>query len=180
MNEPQILYSVNDIAKMLGVSRQWVHRRAQDNPAAPQPPFKTAAGGRNVMPLWLAVQLPQWRAFHASTTSVPNRDRYVSYSDHNAVNKVNNLTVTYKLWWRCTHDGGTMWWFSTPQGWWTSTDDGRTWQATGLQVRPADYHYYCVNSTGRPTTTMAAVLHSAAELRALSDDTSIDTLAGSA
>lgn len=163
---PPRLYAISEVAKTLGVTTNWLNNRLSRDPAAPRADFIVHTRGVHPMQLWSQGSVNRWCAYHASVDSVnaANR-RYIGYSDHNAVNRVGNLVATYKLWWRPACDGGTMWWFSTPQGWWTSIDDGVTWECTGLDVRPSDYHYVCVNGLARPTAGVAAVLRSVIAIR---------------
>ena len=167
MIEPQRLYSANEIARELGERRSWVHAQMKKVGAgAPQPPFVAITHGASPTLLWPESSLEHWRAYHASRNTVKKiADKYSTYSDHRAVNRVGSLAITWKLWWRCGYDGGTMWWFSTPQGWYTSSDDGRTWEATGLMVRPSDYHYFSVNGNAKPSPAVSAILHTIAEIR---------------
>jgi hypothetical protein len=163
---PPRLYTVSEIAKELGISRKWVHNRLSDKESkAPPAAFRVHTGGKDPMLLWTEQAVARWRAFYASVESIPSTGRFFEYSDHQAVNMVRNqVMVTWKLWWKNTWDGKAQWWFSTPNGWWTSDDDGRTWSDTGLMVRPQDYRYYAVNGNAKPSTAVAAVLRSALEL----------------
>lgn len=164
--EPQHLYTAAEVANFLGVKRAWIHNRLLDRRDAPVPEFSAVVAGRAPLLLWSADGVKRWQAFAASIDSVPlAARRRGSYSDHKAVNRVGRLTSTWKLWWRCAANGGTLWWFSTPDGWYTSGNDGRTWDKTESMERPPDYHYYCVNGSVIPAPTTAAVLRSATELR---------------
>lgn len=159
------LYNATEIGTMLGIGRDWVseHSRHGDAPPADYEWFR----GKTAMPLWSGASLGHWRAYHASGESTPRTTaRHVAtFSDHNAVNQMGPVTVTWKLWWRNTHDGGASWWFSTPRGWWVSEDDGRTWKPSETMVRPSDYRYYSVNGCVRPKGAVAAVLREAGKLR---------------
>jgi predicted DNA-binding transcriptional regulator AlpA len=164
---PPRLYTVSEIAKELGISRKWIHNRLSDKESkAPPAAFRVHTGGKDPMLLWTEQAVARWRAFYASTESIPSTGRFFEYSDHQAVNMVRNqVMVTWKLWWRNTYDGKAEWWFSTPVGWFTSDDDGKKWVDTQLMVRPQDYRYFCVNGNAKPTSTVAAVLRSALQLR---------------
>lgn len=163
MREPQRLYTANEIAKMLGVSRHWVleHFAEREGPA---PQFQAMRGKVGTY-LWTVESLDAWRAYHAGGGSVPSH-RTNGYSDHNAVNQVGPVTVTWKLWWRPRGDGMVQWWFSTPQGWYCSDDDGRVWRHAETMVRPSDYRYISVNDIVRDmSSATSAVLRSAHMLR---------------
>jgi hypothetical protein len=157
------LYGATEIGTILGLSRDWVlkHVRRGDGPPAEYEAMK----GKQCQALWSAASLSHWRAYHASGESLPRTNRYSNCSDHYAVNQMGPLAITWKLWWRNTHDGGTSWWFSTPQGWWFSEDDGVTWKPTESMVRPSAYHYYSVNGSVRPKGAVAGVLREAEKLR---------------
>jgi hypothetical protein len=167
VTEPARLYSAVDIAKILGVSRAWVHNRLRKNGStAPPPAFMAQIAGKNATLLWAENDLRRWSAYHASVESAPARGgKYSTYSDHRAVNYVRDVPVTWKLWWRCMPEGRVMWWFSTPAGWWTSENDGVSWVLTELDVRPTDFHYYSVNGNACPSGAVAAVLRTTTELR---------------
>lgn len=163
MSDPQRLYTANEIAKMLGMTRHWVlehHSRT----GAPQARFTAVRGSRMTL-FWTADALDHWRAYYAGADSIPRVQRTSGYSDHNAVNQVGNQTVTWKLSWRNTHDGGAMWWFSTPDGWYVSNDDGRTWDYADVMIRPGDYRYFHVTGNVNPARHVATVLRSATKLR---------------
>jgi hypothetical protein len=156
------LYGVAEVAAALGVDRAWVRRHITRG--APQPDFEAAAG-RKMMMLWTQASVDRWRAYHASELCLPITEHYASFSDHNAVNRVGRIEVTWKLWWRNTFDGGAMWWYSTPRGWYVSNNDGRTWEDADVMVKPGGYHYFAVNGNVTPQRHVANVLRSAAELR---------------
>lgn len=164
MSEPQQLFTVNEIAGIIGTSGRWMHHRLKTNPSAPRAEYTITSNRSGPILLWSQQGVMRWQAFHASCESTPPV-RFFSYSDHNAVNRVGGIDVTWKLWWRTVFDGGTQWWFSTPQGWWTSVDDGRSWQFTDMTVRPGDYRYQSVNANVMVRGAMAAVLRSAHALR---------------
>lgn len=157
------LYSAGEVGHILGVTRNWVLEHVARGKTPPAD--FVAVRGKVDQPLWTAASVDQWRAYHAGDASIPSHHRGASYSDHNAVNQVGPVTVTWKLWWRNTHDGGAMWWFSTPQGWYVSDDDGRTWDYADVMVRPGDYHYFSVNGSVIARGAVAAVLRSAAKLK---------------
>src|SRR6185295_9425955 len=100
--EPQRLYSANEIARELGERRSWVHAQMKKADAgAPQPPFVAITHGASPTLLWPESSLEHWRAYHASRNTVKKiADKYSTYSDHRAVNRVGSLAITWKLWWR--------------------------------------------------------------------------------
>lgn len=167
MHKPHRLYTTSDIAQLLGVRRSWVHNKIVKNAdSAPMPEFDVKTNGPAPLLLWTESGLRRWEAYYASLGSIPPRiSRHSAYSDHRAINRVGQLTVSWKLWWRCCFDGGTVWWFSTPQGWWVSENDGRDWRNAEAMIRPTDYRYHCVSSNAPPTPAIAAVLRSATRLR---------------
>jgi hypothetical protein len=167
MTEPERLYTAKEIADELGERQSWVHAQMKKvDVGVPRPSFIAKIHGNNLTLLWPATMMGHWRAYHASRNTVKRlADKYSTYSDHRAVNRVGSLAITWKLWWRTSYDGGTMWWFSTPQGWYTSTDDGQTWEATNLMVRPSDYRYFSVNGNAEPSPAVAAILHAVAGIR---------------
>lgn len=156
------LYSSGEIATLLGETRHWMTEHTPRK-GSPIPPFKRKHGG-GMQYLWTAENVDQWRAYHAGSESLPHRVLTNGFSDHNAVNRVANTTVTWKLWWQITADG-PVWWFSTPDGWWTSTDDGRSWSDARTMTRPSDYRYCSVNGIVTPNGAMASILRSTAALR---------------
>jgi hypothetical protein len=164
---PERLYTAKEVAEMTGVARKWVYNHA-GRAGAPRPQFEARYGGKDPIQLWTEDGVKHWYAYIASSDSMPQKAssrRFDNYSDHRAVNMIRGSMSTWKLWWRCTHDGGTLWWFSTPVGWWTSEDDGRTWSNTELDIRPNDYRYYCVNGSVTPKGALLGVLESATKLR---------------
>lgn len=162
--EPQRLYGPSEIATMLGLSRHAIVKQVEYT-GSPDPEYVIMRGGAPTM-LWSHAALDQWRAFLAGEGSIPRRDRYSGYSDHVAVNQLGPMTVTWKLWWSCTFDGGTRWWFSTPSGWWTSDNDGRDWNPhEGGMLRPTDNRYYSVMGNVRPRGALVGVLREVEKLR---------------
>lgn len=166
--EPRRLYTAPDIATMLGVSRNWIHMQMPNG--APKPDFVAQVRGGKLWQLWTSQGVDRWRAFHASEMSIPNTTRFISFSDHNTSNRLpggakGGHVITWKLWWQCSHDGGATWWFSTPQGWYVSNDDGETWTNTGLQVRPGEYRYYSIVGDAVPKPYVARILRSSERLR---------------
>lgn len=162
-NGPQRLYTANEVGKAIGMSRHWVLEHCERDGAVP--PEFTVMRGDLTQPLWSEGSLDRWRAYCAGESSLPKHSRYAGYSDHKAVNQVGPVTVTWKLWWRCLSDGGALWWFSTPKGWYASNDDGRTWSFTDTMIRPPGHRYYSVNADITPKGAVAAVLRSAEKLR---------------
>lgn len=172
------LYSITEIGRTLGVDRHSMHQYAE-RPGAPAADFEIYRG-KVAQELWTEASFDHWRAFFASQLSVPRHSKArpearrrpgtQPYSDHQAFNQVGPMVVTWKLWWRCTFDGGTMWWFSTPKGWWVSNDDGQTWDDADVMERPGDYHYFCVNGNVRPKPHVTNVLRSAEKLRQRLED----------
>jgi hypothetical protein len=164
--EPKRLYTTQEIADTLGVKRSWVHvhlRMARDG--VPLPDFIASTRGKHLGNLWTEQSLVRWQAYHAGTGASPTR-RYDGYSDHNAVNRIGPLTVTWKLWWQPAATGdSTTWWLSSPAGWWVSTDDGESWWCTELMIRPTDNRYISVNSCVKNGTVLANVLASIAGVR---------------
>lgn len=161
---PQRLYTSNEIAKVVGMSRYWVLDHCMR--AGAPPPEYTIVRGDQTQPLWSRASLDRWRAYHAGDASKPDHKNYSGYSDHNAVNRVGPTTVTWKLSWRNTYDGGAMWWFSTPKGWYVSNDDGATWDFADVMVRPTDYRYFSVTANAvSKGSAVAMVLRSATKLR---------------
>lgn len=167
MREPPRLYTTFEIAQALGVSRSWIHTHLRPKYSSPPPDFVAVArGGKNLNNLWTEASLVRWQAYHASTEPQSGIKRYSGYSDHNAVNMVGSLTVTWKLWWQPAPNGDSpVWWLSTPEGWWTSTSDGRMWVPTGLMTRPVDNRYVSVTGNVKPGTVVAVVLASIARVR---------------
>jgi len=167
MPNPQRLYTANEIAKHLGVTRRWLDIRL-NNETAPKPEFTARTGGKDPMLLWSKAGFDRWEVFHASASSVPaNVAKFTSYSDHKAVNRFSTqITVTWKLWFRAAGNGDTQWWFSTPDGWYISANYGANWRRTGLMVRPTEYKYHsiCVNSDDIMTPTTIRVVLRGAEL----------------
>lgn len=164
MSTPPIrLYGAGEIGTMLGLSRHWVIKH-YTHPDAPRADY-TTMHGTSVQSLWSAEALDHWRAFHAGEGSIPRNGRYTTFSDHHSVNHVGKIQVTWKLSWRCAHSGGVVWWFSTPDGWFTSSDDGRSWEMTGSMLRPSEYHYIYVNDVVRPSGAVAALLREVEKLR---------------
>lgn len=164
----ETLYTVSHVARMLGETEKWVHY-VRKNHGAPEPSYEAQISGGPVPAcLWNDTELDQWRAFHASQAWVPSvkirRRKVDPYSDHKAVNHVRSRAITWKLWWHNSFEG-PVWWFSTPQGWYNSNDDGRHWHLSGLDVRPEVFSYYAVNGTARPGGHVATILRSAANLR---------------
>lgn len=156
------LYGAKEVAAMLGTQLNWVLKHMRNG--GPPPDFCVQRGGK-MAPLWSPVSIDRWRAYHASSASLPKVERYLTFSDHNAVNQVGGLMVTWKLWWRNTYDGGAMWWFSTPDGWYVSDDDGRTWDFADTMVRPGGYHYFSVNGNVNPNRAVAGILRTAHQLK---------------
>lgn len=154
------LYTAAGIAEMLGTHRHWVLKSK-----GPEPDFQARFHGANPVMLWTERSVERWRAYHASPQSIPGGGRYTSYSDHRAVNQMGPTTVTWKLWWRPTFDGGTQCWFSTPVGWYVSEDDGENWRHTGAMDRPSDFTYVAINGNGTPTSWITIVLHRASKIR---------------
>lgn len=166
MPEPIRLYTVKEIADDLGVKRTWVNNRTglhTRDADAPQPEFTTFIGGKDPIMLWSETGVQHWHAYAASQSSRPKQLTRV-YSDHRASNTVGGSVITWKLWWRNGSDG-PMWWFATPDGWWTSEDDGVSWKRTGLMVRPEGWHYYSVIGSVKPSAAVASILRSATALR---------------
>lgn len=161
--EPERLYTANEVASKLGMTRHWVLEHST-RVGAPRAEFTTMRGSRS-QPLWTEFGVDRWRAYHAGDHSVPRHRKADGYSDHKAVNQVGPVTVTWKLAWRPTFDGGVMWWFSTPRGWYVSNDDGQTWDFADTMIRPGDYRYQCVNVTMNLTGHIGSVLRSAEKLR---------------
>lgn len=163
MAEPVRLFTAGEVGEVLGESRHWVRKQQLSSVNAPPPSFEMRRTEGVMVALWTEADLERWKAFHRGATWVPKPD---GYSDHNAVNQVGNLEVTWKLWWRPLPDGEVMWWFSTPRGWFVSIDNGRSWSDTDTLTRPGDYRYYHVNGnvTMQPSATKA-VLRSAEALR---------------
>lgn len=172
-SRPTRLYTANEVGRLFGTTRYWVlEHMARDG--SPPADFVIVRGSEQ--PLWTSASVDHWRAYFASGESVP-RHRIAApgvrrplaksppYSDHNAVNQVGPVTVTWKLWWRATRDGGTMWWFSTPDGWYVSNDDGVTWDDADVMIRPQGYRYQCVNGSVKPKRYVADVLRSVDKLR---------------
>lgn len=161
------LYTVLDIARELGQTKMWVHGRLVSSPNAPRPDFTANARGGTPILLWKRDSLPRWHTYKAGNETVSGNGHYAAYSDHRAVNKVGRISATWKLWWRNTHDGRMLWWFSTPVGWWISDDDGASWRNTGLFQRPGDYHYYRVNGnvTGEGMGVLSAAWRSTLPLK---------------
>lgn len=159
------LFTADDIAAILGVTRPWIHKHRTGYLEAQ---FVTTRKGKETR-LWTSDGVDRWRVYHAGSVPVSGTWRYGgAYSTHRAVNKVGRFEITWKLWWRSTPGGGTQWWFSTPRGWYTSIDDGRTWESTGLMVRPPDYRYISVVG-GRGMTI--PVLRTCENLRMRIEDT---------
>lgn len=164
MSEPVRLYTISEIATMLGVSRMWVQRH-HSAATAPSPEFvMPSIRGKQMSLLWTEESLDRWRAYRASPSVNPGNG-WGNFSDHNAVNQIGSTRVTWKLWWRPTSAGTMLWWFSTPRGWYCSEDDGTTWQPAETHVRPSDFRYICVGSSGQITPSVASVLRSAEKLR---------------
>lgn len=171
--KPTRLYTANEIGRLFSTTRYWVIEHMLRD-GSPPPDFIIVRGSEQ--PLWTAASVDHWRAYFASQESIP-RHRTAApgvrrplaksprYSDDNAVNQVGPVSVTWKLSWRATRDGGTMYWLSSPVGWWVSNDDGRTWDNADVMVRPQGYRYQFVNGSVRPPPHVAAVLRSADELR---------------
>lgn len=165
MSTPPIrLYGAGEIGTMLGLSRHWVIKH-YTHPDAPRADY-TTMHGTSVQSLWSAAALDHWRAFHAGEGSIPRNGRYTTFSDHHAVNHVGKIEVTWKLSWRCDYDGGTAWLYSTPEGWYISTDDGHSWEATGSMIRDREYRYMSVNGNVPPGSAVKAILRECQKLRA--------------
>lgn len=163
--QPKMLYSMEQVAQSLGVTKAWISKQVGKS-SAPPPDFQAQIKGGKIALLWTEVSMDRWRAFRASVDPIAPRVRkYSSYSDHNAVNAIAGSTITWKLWSRPMCDGGTLWWFSTPRGWYASNNDGVTWDFTDTMIRPVGYRYSCVNGSVTPTTSVAAILRSAGKLR---------------
>jgi hypothetical protein len=160
---PQRLYTANEVSKVVGMTRHWVLEHCART-GAPTPEF-TVMRGDLTQPLWTEGSLDRWRAYHAGDVSGPDHGRYSGYSDHNAVNQVGPVTVTWKLSWRCMYDGGALWLFSTPRGWYISNDDGVTWDFADTMVRPTGYRYFSVNANVNPGSTISRILRSCEKLR---------------
>lgn len=162
---PETLYPAVHVARMLGETTKWVHRCRHEK-GAPEPAYEAQLrGGPTPAILWTAAQLDQWLAFHASQSPNPRPNtRKNLYSDHKAVNNTKGQLVTWKLWWHNGY-GGPVWWYSTPQGWYNSNDDGENWWLTGLDVRPDHFTYFAINGDARPGGHLARMLRSAAVLR---------------
>lgn len=160
----EYLHSASEVAKLIGVPRRWVIEHSHGS--GPPPDFTAHRGARPMM-LWTDESVNRWRAYYMSETSTSGLRRFDSYSDHNAVNQVGSLTITWKLWWRNTHDGGAMWWFSTPKGWFVSNDDGRSWDFADVMVRPGDYRYISVNGSVNPSQHTLSIIRGVGHLRGL-------------
>ena len=157
------LYTANEVATLFGMTRHWVLEHMSRD-GAPEPEFEMMRG-KVAQPLWTVAGLDRWRGYFAGGKSIPRHRTGDAYSDHKAVNQVGPVTVTWKLWWRCTGDGGVLWWYSTPEGWYVSNNDGQSWDFTGTPIRPSDYRYYSVNTYDTVKGATSAVLRSADRLR---------------
>lgn len=157
------LFTVNEVAKELGVTRPWIHSRIR-NDDSPRADFTMAGRGCPQL-LWTETSLNRWRTYKDSGERVSGNSHYAAYSDHRAVNRVGRISASWKLWWRTTHDGNAVWWYSTPTGWWISDDDGRTWRNSGLWERPGDYRYCCVNDSVNADSASKAVQRNARKLK---------------
>lgn len=142
--EPPMLYSAIDVAEQLGVSRTWIFSH-MERPGSPPPAYRVQSKGSKISPLWTTRGVDNWRAYHARLLAPADRATAEVYSDHRAVNRVGNVTVTWKLWWQNLWDGRQCWWYSTPFGWYTSEDDGYSWEPSGAMLRPSDNRYYSVS-----------------------------------
>lgn len=139
------IYSMSGVARALGVSFGAVRGRWERG-NHPTPDFhQVTADGRTIC-LWNEAGLELWRALIPEPKPRPRsaglrsrglEEMPATFSDHNAVNQVGRHTVTWRLWCQ-PYTGGArfLWWFSTPEGWYTSTD-GRSWMSTGEMRRPA-------------------------------------------
>lgn len=162
------LYGTAEVATAIGASRTWVQDHSR-KPAAPKADFEYVNQGGQRTLLWTERSIGLWaryfRLLRGKKRSGPRLVRTINFSDHWTVNTVGSATVTWKLWWRNLWDGRTQWWFSTPNGWYTSDNDGTTWEATGLTERPGDTSYYFVPSNSEASGLTAQILDSAARLR---------------
>jgi hypothetical protein len=157
MTKPQRLFTINDVAGIVGINYKTITRLLESDPSAPAAEFWMPRGSLGSMQLWSAAGVARWQEFHAKEkTAVPTE--LAGYSDHKALNKVGAVEVTWKLWFRSFSSDVTQWWFSTPEGWWTSIDDGESWQFTGLQLRPTHYRYSCVNGNVTASGVHSGVL----------------------
>lgn len=130
-------------------------------PAAPPAPFTAGYGNTRHQPLWRESDLQAWvdLAERMKATLTHQRQRPENYSDHQAVNVVAGMVVTWRLWYRpgAGYDMLT-WWFSTPRGWYVS-NDARTWMSTDEMVRPTAYRYVPVASpSGMAITARATAM----------------------
>ena len=171
MPNPKKLYGMRQIAETLSVTRNWVNRHMYLDPSLAAGFEGPNMGGKEpITHLWSEEGLNRWMRYVASNESLPKAGliRNAKYSDHKAVNIIaGGHRLSWKLWWRCKPDGATQWWYSTPDGWYTSDDYGQEWVRTGKDVRDTDYHYYCVNTydTVRQGSCVVSVLRSCHQLR---------------
>ena len=156
---PTRLYTATDVAEILNVSRGWVfkHRNRSGAPAA-EFEVPTRGGDDKSMLLWTEQAVQSWRAYCAATAG--RKDAVYS-----CLNAVNN-GITWKLGWQMLPGGSTRWWFSTPQGWFCSENDGRNWRNTGRMRLSSDYRYFWVNQMAASAFgSTSAILRSADGLR---------------
>lgn len=164
-SQPERLWGTTDIMDILKVQRTWLTSH-QRRPGSPRPEYEVIDRNGRKTPLWSDRGVEQWRLYLENLKVDPKTGKSTAYSDHNALNRIRFMSVTWKLWWSNVWDGGTKWWFSTPQGWYTSIDDGKTWVPTGEMVRPNDNRYYAVSANLQTADgAVCKVLRSALALR---------------
>lgn len=142
--EPTQLFSATDLTRIFGIHRSLVTRHTKRH-AYLAPQFVCINKGGKPLHLWTDSGVNRWRIYFASENSNPGYSRRPSYSCLAAVNYLGPHSVTWKLWWRSLPDGGTAWYFSTPEGWYTSTDFGTRWEPMGTMMLDGAYRYLAVN-----------------------------------
>lgn len=152
---------------MLGISRHRVYRYLEEGPRRLEPDYKALWSGNKDQVFWRESKLAVWRQYVAAmdvpVAHVDAKKMTSGFSDHNAVNVVGTFHVSWRLWWKpCTTDA-LEWWFSTPQGWYTSTDEGSTWHRTGLMRRPETRYVALGTGAGRTLPDWQRAVENAAE-----------------
>lgn len=159
------LHTASDIMRMFDVSRVWVGRQAKRHSSL-RPQFVCTNKGGKLLQLWTDAGLARWRIYLSSISSDPEHTP-ACYSCLRAVNYLGVNRITWKLWWRNTNDGGTVWYFSTPAGWYTSADFGNCWEPKNTMMLDGSYHYFAVNvlSVQNNHSWVVNVLHTTDRLR---------------
>ena len=164
----QRVYTTENVAKMTNAGVSSIRSLVLWK-KAPKAAYQVVSNTGRIQYLWDQAGLEEWHRLITEREElragrVPRKRRAASespfgvkqgkaFSDHNAVNQVGKVMITWRLWWQDDPQwpDSTIWWFSTPEGWFTSKNDGRSWEKHGDGVtddgmrRPSGPVYHAVN-----------------------------------